>query len=179
MTVNLLKCPGLVSGFWPFSAMLSLLFFGSFPPALAVEFSLESLHVSWTFLNILGGLNHAVVYMFSARYATSASLKPLEIVSNTSITIGNIVAFNFDDILFSGKVQVVVSYLVFFHFPVVILWDNYIYYSAGSLLFIWWGWGNYHKLSLGFGGLFVSQNPREFCVPYSPGKSQVCAYTIS
>ena len=131
----------------------------------------KSSQVSRALLNILADLNHAVVWMVSARPPISNSFsllaKYLGIVPSASITIDITVIFMFH------------SFLVLFSLSLnLTLWcarmamstiRQVIFFCQLTLDLVFW---------LGLGNLFVSQNTREICASHYPGRILVCAYPI-
>ena len=129
--------------------------------------------------SILADLNNAIVWMVSSRSSNSNSssslIKALVIVPSAPITIGITVTFMFHSFFILRQD---ISICVFFRF----LWFSLCGPSEGKGLC---SAGSFFcKLTLGFvfslqsGDLFVSQNPKEFCVSHSRGQILVCAYKI-
>ena len=98
----------------------------------------KSPQVSRTFLSILAILNNAVIWMVSTRPPTSKSSSsfsnPLVTAPNAPITIGIIVTCMFHCfLLFSSKVEVLISLFTFFQIYSVVSRDSKVDYFARPL----------------------------------------------
>ena len=128
--------------------------------------------LSRTLLGILGDLKNAVVWMVSTRPLISKSSKIVPI----SIVITETFMYHGFLIPLQGPGTYLSYRFFFFLFYYVVSWESKNPQFSKFDFSCWFLRGLFFWLR--FGDPFVSQNPREVCTPYSPGKILGCAYTI-
>ena len=132
-----------------------------------------------TLRNILTDLINALVWMVSACLLISKSsspfTKPLGIVPSVPLTIGITVTFMLH--IFLVLWQGLGTYLSFHFLFSLVRWYSKVSFQQ-VLFFFFFYWESLGLVIwLRLGDLFVSQNPRKFCVSHSPGRILGCEYT--
>ena len=165
-----------VLGFKQFIIIICIIHIEFFTPMT----NRRSPQLSRTLLSILADLNNAVFWMVSTRPLISKSsspcTNPLVIVPTTPIKIGFTVIFMFHGVFrFLSRSRFLSLFLLSFGFTL-----RSVGRAKSTILqvpfFCWLLLGLVVWPSLG--DLFVSQNPREFCVSHFLGHIMGYAYTI-